>query len=421
MIYTLLILVYILGPVAILRLCRKYIIFQRIGSVILAYALGLIIGNIGLLPAVSDFFYRIYSINPDITLDDVKQMFGQGTILESDILYYKIRELQDVFTIITIPIALPLLLFSTDIKAWSKLAGITLLSMFLAIVSVVIVVIAGHFVFTGQGIDQLWKVSGMMIGLYSGGTPNLASLKLMLDVDSETYILTHTYDTIVSAAYLFFLISIGKKIFSQFLPRFKDEGKNESEEYSEENANDFVLRELIKKVNFFPLLKTLLIVVGIFGVSGLISFLFPKNMQMLVVILCITTLSILVTLVPKLKLSKFAYNTGIYFILVFSTVVASMADISNLTNSSPVLLYYVCFAIVFSLFLHVLLAKIFKVDADTVMVTSTALICSPPFVPMVVSAINNKKVLVSGLTVGIIGYVVGNYLGVLVAYFLQGI
>ena len=53
------------------------------------------------------------------------------------------------------------------------------------------------------------------------------------------------------------------------------------------------------------------------------------------------------------------------------------------------------------------------------MVTSAALICSPPFVPMIAGAIHNREVIVSGLTVGIVGYAIGNYLGVAIAYLLQ--
>ena len=41
--------------------------------------------------------------------------------------------------------------------------------------------------------------------------------------------------------------------------------------------------------------------------------------------------------------------------------------------------------------------------------------CSPPFVPMIAGALNNKEIVVSGLTVGIMGYAIGNYLGVLIA------
>jgi uncharacterized membrane protein len=79
----------------------------------------------------------------------------------------------------------------------------------------------------------------------------------------------------------------------------------------------------------------------------------------------------------------------------------------------------VAFVIVFSLLLHSLLARLFKIDADTVIITSTALICSPPFVPLIAGSLNNRRIIVSGLTVGLIGYAIGNYLGMFVAYYLR--
>ena len=74
-----------------------------------------------------------------------------------------------------------------------------------------------------------------------------------------------------------------------------------------------------------------------------------------------------------------------------------------------------------SLILHIILAKIFRIDADNFLITSAAFIFSPPFVPMVANALKNKDVIVTGITGGIIGYIVGNYMGVALAYFLKGI
>jgi uncharacterized membrane protein len=77
------------------------------------------------------------------------------------------------------------------------------------------------------------------------------------------------------------------------------------------------------------------------------------------------------------------------------------------------------FVIFGSLFIHILLSKIFKIDADTTMTTSVALICSPPFVPVIGGGLKNSKVIIPGLTVGIIGYALGNYLGAIVAELLS--
>jgi len=98
-----------------------------------------------------------------------------------------------------------------------------------------------------------------------------------------------------------------------------------------------------------------------------------------------------------------------------------MADINTFVGTAPDILMYISFVIFGSLILHVLLAKLFKIDSDTVIITSAALICSPPFVPVIAGAIKNREIIVSGLTVGIIGYALGNYLGFVVAQILHNL
>jgi uncharacterized membrane protein len=63
--------------------------------------------------------------------------------------------------------------------------------------------------------------------------------------------------------------------------------------------------------------------------------------------------------------------------------------------------------------------RIFKVSGDLFCVTIVGLTCSPPFIPPIVSAMGNRKVLISGITIGLVGYAIGTYFGVAVFYFLQ--
>ena len=140
---------------------------------------------------------------------------------------------------------------------------------------------------------------------------------------------------------------------------------------------------------------------------------------MLVVILIITTLGIIASLIPRINKIEKSFELGMYFILVFSIAVASMANYRRLLDISGDLMALITITVFGSLLIHTILSKIYKVDADTHMVTSTALICSPPFVPMVAGALNNKEVVVSGLTVGIVGYAAGNYLGVIISFVLN--
>ena len=375
----LLALFYIISPIIILYLCNKFSVLNKIGAVLLAYATGLILGNVGILP------------------DNAEQV-------------------QDIMTTITIPLAIPLLLFSANIKTWFTMAGKTMLSMIIALVSVVIVVFVGFFIFKGE-INELWKIGGLLVGLYSGGTPNLASIKLILNVDPEAFIITHTFDMIISAIYLLFLLTIGQKVFWYILPKYKSLYK--AKHQTEKDLSFTNYWGFWDKKFRLPLLAALGISVLIFGIAGGLSFLVPENSQMIVVILTITTLGIISSFIPKINKIAKTFDLGMYLILIFSVVIASMADIKKFNGSAPELLAYITFVIFGALFLHVLFSKLFKIDADTVMVTSTALICSPPFVPVIAGAIKNKEIIISGLTVGIIGYAIGNYLGFFVAEMLK--
>jgi uncharacterized membrane protein len=235
--------------------------------------------------------------------------------------------------------------------------------------------------------------------------------------------MTSTYDMIVGAATIIFFITAGPRLFRAILPPFKhiENGNNGDDLVAEaESFEDFT--GMFRKGRLLPLLGALGISVLIFAVSFLISLLLPGISQMVVVILSITSLAILVSLIRWVNRIQKTFQLGMYFILVFSFTVASMADLGIIFNIAYLGLFmYISWSYFGSLILHLILSKIFRVDADNYLITTTALVFSPPFVPVVAGALRNKDVIITGITVGIIGYVIGNYLGVALGYFLKGL
>ncbi len=408
--------IFIFSPVFIILLTEKSKIASQIGSILIAYGFGILLGNINLYPHLDQYLINYVSVHTNVSLSDIELLFQKGIITEQDISAFKVYKLQDLLMTLSIPIAIPLLLFSLNIKSWFRMAGKTFLSMILAIISVTIVVgLVGYFY--KPHIPNMNKIAGMLTGLYTGGTPNLASLKMMLNVDVDTYIKVHTYDMVPSLLYLLFLISFGRVLFRKFLlPYPVNESASESDtlQYEENSYKGIFVSKII-----YRLLAALLVAIVIFAISGLFSLLFKRELQMLFAILSITTLSILASLIPRINRIEKTFELGMYFILVFSVVVASMADVKRLLDISFLLFSAISIVIFGTLLLHTLLCKIFKVDADTLMITSTALMCSPPFVPMIAGALKNKEIIVSGLSVGIIGYAIGNYWGVLMSILLK--
>ncbi len=372
----LLILFYLFAPAGVLWLCKRVLFMNKIGPVLLLYLLGIVIGNLGI---IKDDTYH----------------------------------LQDLLVTAIIPLAIPLMLFSCDFLKWDiKNALLTLVS---GVIAIITAIVTGYLIFSPiLGNDPLFsdhfdKVAGMLAGVYTGGTPNLAAIKIMLGVPNETYIMIHSYDMAVSLVYLAFVLSFGIPLFRKILKQKAGEG----EVFTGDDETS------IEKGNFCSLAAAVGLSLTIFAVAGLLSLVLPSHMQMVVVILSITTMGIGASFVKKVREIKGTYDAGMYLVYIFSIVVASMANLSRLNLSGGFyLLLFITFVIFGSLAIQLLLAKVFKIDADTVLISSVSLINSPPFVPLVATAMKNRGVIITGLTVGLVGYALGNYLGYLITLIL---
>lgn len=416
-----LILFYFVTPILLIYLVHVSKTINKIGAIVMAYGIGLVLGNIGLFPHATDAFNALLAGNSYVPHKKMLMSLAEGNITKSDLILNQIKTVQDMIMSVAIPIALPLLLFSLDIKRWLKLAKEALLSLILGVSSLIIVLIAGYFLF-GDHINESWKVAGMLCGVYTGGTPNLAAIGTALEVSPNTFVLTNTYDMVLGSFCLFFLLTGAQKLFNKVLPHF-----NESHEHfklkkvvQENEGIDNFLGMLTKK-GIVQLSKALGLSVLILGVSFAISQLVPKSSQTVVIILSITTLGLILGTFKSISSIEKTFQLGMYFIIVFSLVIASMADLRSMFQIDFLNLFmYVAFAVFGSIIVHVFLSYLFKVDSDTTIITITALTFSPPFVPMVASALKNKEIIITGITSGILGYAFGNYLGVALAYFLKG-
>ena len=416
-----LVLFYFAFPLVIIYMCRKWPVLMKIGSIVLAYGFGIVFGSIGILPQGSEAYKFALLGRAALPKPEMETLMAAGTISQGDTYVNSIATTQDMLISVIVPLAFPLLLFSLNVRRWLKFAREGLISMILALVSVIIIISSGYFIFKNVVPDS-WKVAGMLVGVYTGGTPNLVALKVALGVDPNLFVMTSTYDMILGAITIIFFITAGPKIFRAILPQFKHKGDNNDDEAALSQTESFEdFSGMFRKGRFLPLIKAFGIAVLIFAMSFAISLLLPKISQMVVVILSITTLAIIASLINSINKIEKTFQLGMYFILVFSFAVASMADLGVIFSIGFLGLFgYISYAYFGSLFLHLILSKIFRINADDFLITTTAFIFSPPFVPIVAGALKNKDVIITGITVGIIGYVIGNYLGVGLGYFLKG-
>ena len=392
MIQFLSLLFYFIVPYLVIVLCRKYMVLNKIGEILILYIVGILISNVIVFP------------------------LGLGESLKG---------IQDTLTSVMILLAFPMILFGCDFKNW-KLKN-AIVALCIGLVSVLAVDIAGYYIFNDEQ-TGFSKIAGLLVGVYTGGTPNLASLKIALDVEADTYIFVHTFDMIISFVYLVFLMSFGIKVFRLFLRQQDNRTTRQQDEEEVRQQDNKTTRQqedvelstaysgIFTKKHFPKTLGALGLAILIVGVGMGISLLISGKVDnMLVLILTMTTLSIAASFLPFVRKMEKSYDAGMYLVLIFSLVVATMVDVTSIDYKAGInIIMYIAFVIFCSLVLSIVLAKIFKVDSDTMVITSVALVNSPLFVPMIAESMKNKKVIITGIAVGVIGYAVGNYLGILV-------
>jgi len=386
----------------------------------MAYAIGVIIANVGIMPRSSEA-YREATIGQDrpfIPKSEAVEMVAAGTLKQSDFRYNSIAAVQDSMQSALVLLAIPLILFSLNVRRWLRFSGKGFLSMLLALISVIVIVATGYLIFRDK-VEGADKIGGMLIGLYTGGSVNLASIALALKVDPNAFIMTNTYDMIVGGIVILFFMTAGPGFFRLFLPPFKAPAGSAGDGPDINAVNQKLVEDfddysgIFKKGVVLPLLAAIGLAIVILGLGVGVSMLIPKVPMTVSVILTITTLGVAASFIRPVRDIRKTFQLGMYFIIAFSIVIATRCDLSIIFQVKYLnLLMYITYAYFGSLFLHLFLSWIFRINADDYLITTTGFVYSPPFVPMVAAALKNKDVILTGMATGIIGWIIGNYIGV---------
>lgn len=379
---------YVLVPILIIEGFKRWKVIQKIGTVVLAYAVGIIASLCG-----------VFNFEPEVAASFDK--------------------IQSMMMSVAVPLAIPLMLFNCDFKLWTKALPKTAWALFGGVVAVVVAVVSGFFIFRNH-VPEAAKVSGMMTGIYTGGTMNFNALGASLGVDKSVMAIVLAFQMVITTPYIFFLLGGGYKIFRKILPYSDITHRGRTDESAVETADVENYAGMFQWKNFIGMMKGLGLSFLFLAVGAGLALLITGTLNELIIILTITTLAIIASFFKKVRELPKTFELGMFFILIFSVIVASMFDIHSVNGGSLYVGGFVLWIMGVSVLLHLLFCRVAKVSGDLYCVSQVALLCSPPFVPPIAGAMKNKKVLISGIVVGLVGYAVGTYLGAVLAWLLSG-
>ena len=379
---TILVILYLYAvPLLVMLAAKRWPVIEKISPMVILYVIGLIVGNVGIVGKEQSYVFENIS---------------NAAVLTS----------------------IPLMLCGCDFRKWS--ATMVLKAFLTGLVSILAVNIIGYFMFRSQAVasgvspEDFAKVTAAMTGIYTGGIPNFAPVAKAVGLPNNLFLLVSGYDLVVTGLYLLLIVFFGGKIVRWFFPKTET-----SPTLPEETANENTLtlnpeesgKTLKQKIlhHAVAILGAIVIVTLAVGFTRIIPM---KNATALIIIV-ITTLSILLSFWKPVRRLDGTFETGLYFVYVFCLAVATQVNVHELEFSKYIyILYYIAFVIFGSLALQILLARLFKISGGMVLTSSISLINSPPFVPMVAAVLHDKSVILPGIAIGLLGYAVGNYLGI---------
>lgn len=308
-----------------------------------------------------------------------------------------------------VPLGIAIVLFSTDVLQWIRLSLNVILSYSIFIFLVVIMSVFGFLIFRNQ-IQQPEHYAAMMTGTYIGGTPNLTAIQMALKIDQKVFTQAFLSDAIASTFYLIFVMVVSGRIIKPFMKKYKKHVETSVEMDNQSSINTLKLADKI--INIMISLFSGVFVMGISLGVCLLIYGSIKHTDFAVLLLVITSISVLFSFIHPLRKMKGHVEISNYLFSVFFMALGSLTNFNQLAEMNSYYFLFTLTVLFGSFFMHLLIGYFLKMDHDTLIITSAAGIMSPPFIPSIAGAINNKELIVPGIGAGIIGFAIANIMGV---------
>ncbi len=375
---------------------QKYNWASKISGAIIALILAMVMANIGIIPTSCTLY------------DDV--VWG-----------------------IVVPVGIPLLLLQCNLKRIWKETGRMLVIFLIGAVGTVVGAFLAYFLLRGPFGDAegLAGVAAMMTGSYIGGGVNFAAMASQFN---NAYTASATVaDNLLMALYFFVLIAFaGMRFFrSKFNhPHIDAVEAGVSKEAAQTQAAAFWNR---KDISLKDIALNLAYAVAVVWVSqiiaGLFSALVPEDPGAFMDFVgkffgsqyvWITTISVIVATFFSKPVEKLhgSQEIGTYLIYLFLFVIGVPASIYTVVTEAPLLLVFTLIMVVVNMLFCFISAKLFKFNLEDAIIASNANIGGPTTAAGMAISQGWTALVGPAMLCGVLGYVVGNYLGTIVGILL---
>jgi uncharacterized membrane protein len=302
-----------------------------------------------------------------------------------------------------VPLAIPLLLFKSNLRRIFKESGRVMLIFLLASVGTIVGAIVGFHVFELGEIGP--KVAGVYSGGYIGGAVNFLAVSQVVEMTSDEFSAAISASSIVSVIALMVLLATPSIGF--VLRHFSN---NESALQGETDIEDLKV-EASSAFKLTHISGAIALSFAICSLSSWLSDLMNMGQYSFLIITIITL--VIANLFPKLMESiEGEFDTGLLLMYLFFAIVGAGTDMSQFAGEAFVLFFYALFIIAIHLIITLGLAKFFRFGLEETVVASGAALVGPAVTAAIATSRGWKELVTPGIMCGIFGYAIASFIGV---------
>lgn len=331
-----------------------------------------------------------------------------------------------------VPLAIPLLLLQCDMRKAGRESGRLLLLFLISSAGTACGTVTG-WLLLHERIPRLNALAGVFTGTYIGGTVNFASLGDAFDVSGEMLSAATVADNLLMAVYFFVLIAIPSIGFfrKHFSHPYIDEAEAaaDSGREGETLAARYWGRKEISLRDIAAAAATAFVIVAVSRIlADALPAVLPQGGPVLSMVgtllgnqyLWITTISMVcATAAPGFFGNiRGSQEIGTFLIYIFFFVIGVPASVPMIIQHSPLLLLFAAVVVAVNMVFSLAGGKLLRFNLEEIILCSNANIGGPTTAAAMAVSKGWTRLVGPIILVGIFGYVIGTYGGLLVGSIL---
>ncbi|MGE5428923.1 MAG: DUF819 domain-containing protein, partial [Methylococcaceae bacterium] len=307
-----------------------------------------------------------------------------------------------------IPLSIPMMLMGSNIRRIISEGGKLLVAFLIGALGVILGSFLAFYLIN-LGPDS-GNVAGVISATLIGGSMNfIATGEIMNFSTHPLFSATIAVDNFAANAYILLMFAVPSMTF---LARFFVKPKVENLETIDRNTNEEPYPITIERIAIVAMIAA-----AIASAGNLLSEIIQKiyATRMSTSILLITVMAVLMAnLFPKYlkKIEDTAFAIGLWMMYIFLAAIGASTNLADMLHVGPAVLGFYLIIMFFHFIFLVSLSKLFKFDVYEVIISSAANIMGPSVAAPMAASLGQKKLITPAILVGILGYVIGTFIGV---------